>query len=110
MIIDFNGMKTVTMPGMNDGAGSMTVRMYNDDRYRIILTAIHEGGSIGAHLQSGGDDLNYVLSGRGRAMCDGEEEELRAGVMHICPKGSVHSIVNTGDDDLVLMTVVVARE
>ncbi len=29
--------------------------------------------------------------------------------MHICPKDSSHSIVNTGDEDLVMLTVVVAR-
>lgn len=27
----------------------------------------------------------------------------------LCPKGSEHSIINTGDDDLVLLTVVVER-
>ena len=29
--------------------------------------------------------------------------------MHICPKGSEHSIINTGTEDLVLFTIVVAR-
>lgn len=35
------------MPGMNDGTGTMTARMYNDENYRIIPTIIHAGGSIG---------------------------------------------------------------
>ena len=30
-------------------------------------------------------------------------------VMHICPKGSEHTIINTGNDDLVMLTIVVAR-
>ena len=29
--------------------------------------------------------------------------------MHICPKGSVHTIMNTGEDDLVMLTIVVAK-
>ena len=37
------------------------------------------------------------------------EEELKAGVMHICPKDSDHTIINTGDDDLVMLTIVVAK-
>ena len=37
------------------------------------------------------------------------KRRLVAGVCHICPKGSEHSIINTGDDDLVLITVVVER-
>ncbi len=109
MIINFNELKEMKIPGMNNGTGQMTVRMYNDEKYRIIPTVIHAGGSIGLHMQSSGDDMNYILSGTGKAICDGVEEKLSAGMMHICPKGSEHSIINTGDDDLIMLTIVVAR-
>ena len=109
MIIDFNKIEELAFPGMNGGTGLMTVRMYNDEKYRIIPTTIHSGGSIGMHRQTSGDDMNYILSGIGRAICDGVEEELRPGVLHICPKESEHSIINTGTEDLVLFTIVVAR-
>ena len=109
MQIDFNDINELTMLGMNNGTGQMTVRMYNDDKYRIIPTIIHAGGSIGLHTQNSGDDLNYIISGTGKAICDGVEEKLSAGVMHICPKGSEHTIINTGDDNLVMLTVVIAR-
>ena len=32
--------------------------------------------------QSSGDDMNYILSGKGKAICDGVEEKLSAGMMH----------------------------
>ena len=44
-----------------------------------------------------------------KAICNGVEEELKAGVMHLCPKGSKHTIINTGDDELVMLTIVIAR-
>lgn len=109
MKIDFNEIEPMTIPGMNGGIGMMTAKMYNDENYRIIPTTIHTGGSIGSHIQSSGDDLNYIISGTGKAICDGVEEELRLGVMHICPKGSEHTIINNGEDDLVMLTIVVAR-
>lgn len=109
MQIDFNKIDSMTIPGMNGGTGMMTAQMYNNDNYRIIPTTIHPGGSIGDHCQSSGDDLNYIISGTGKAVCDGVEEELKPGVMHICPKGSSHSISNTGEEDLVMLTIVVAR-
>ena len=109
MIIDFNAIQSMTIPGMNGGTGEMTCCMYNDENYRIIPTSIHPGGSIGMHTQNSGDDLNYVLSGAGKAICDGVEEELKPGVLHICPKGFAHSIINTGNDDLVILTVVAAK-
>jgi len=94
---------------MNNGTGTMTARMYNDDSYRIIPTKIHPGGSIGEHTQDSGDEMNYILSGKGKAIFDCVEEELKPGVIHICPQGHKHSIVNTGDDDIAMLTIVIKR-
>ena len=74
MLIDFNDLKENIIPGMNNGSGTMSVRMYNDENYRIILTKIHAGSSIGLHAQN-----------------------------------SEHSIINTGDGDLTLLTIDVAK-
>ena len=94
---------------MNPGTGMMTAKMYMDEKGKIIPTRIHAGGSIGMHRQDSGDDINYILSGEGKAICDGKEEILKPGVCHICPKGSEHSIINTGKEDLVMLTIVVHR-
>lgn len=109
MLVDFNTIKEITIPGMNSGTGQMTAKMFMDSGGKIIPCKIHKGGSIGIHKHETSDDINYVLAGTGKAVCNGEEESLTAGCCHICKKGSEHSIVNTGDDDLVLLTVVVER-
>ena len=109
MLLNFNEMKEITMPGMNDGTGTMSVKLYMDEQGKIIPCAIHPGGSIGMHTHETSDDINYVLSGTGKAVCDGIVESLSAGTCHICKKGSVHSIENTGAEDLVMLTVVVER-
>ena len=109
MLIDFHEIKEMTFPGMNHGTGQMSARMYMDEKGKIIPTKIHPGGSIGSHLQKTGDDINYILSGTGKAICDGKEEILTSGCCHICPKGSEHSIINTGEQDLVMLTIVVER-
>lgn len=109
MLIDFNQNAEITIPGMNNGTGTMTAKMYMDEQGKVIPCSIHAGGSIGLHKHETSDDINYVLSGNGKAICDGQEEFLSAGTCHICKKGSEHSIMNTGDEDLVLLTVVVER-
>lgn len=106
MLLDFTKIKEVTVPGMNNGTGSMRAKMYMDEQEKIILCSILPGGSIGLHRHETSDDINYCLSGNGKAVCDGEEETLTAGTCHVCKKGSAHSIVNTGREDLVLFTVV----
>lgn len=61
------------------------------------------------HDHKTSDDINYIIEGEGKAICDGQEEILTAGCCHICKKGSAHSIINTGEEDLVMLTVVVER-
>ena len=109
MLIDFDNIKEIAIPGMNNGTGTMTAKMYMDKQGKIIPCSIHPGSSIGLHRHETSDDINYVLSGTGKAICDGQEGLLRAGTCHVCKKGSEHSIINTGKDDLVLLTIVVER-
>lgn len=109
MLLNFNEMKEITMPGMNDGTGTMSAKLYMDEQGKIIPCSIHPGGSIGMHTHETNDDINYILSGTGKAVCDGIVESLSAGTCHICQKGSAHSIENTGEEDLVMLTVVVER-
>lgn len=110
MRIDFNTIPERTVSGMNSGSGEMSAKMYIGEGGKIIPCRIHAGGSIGRHRHETSDDINYVLSGTGKAICDGEEEILSAGCCHICKKGSEHSICNTGKEDLCLLTVVAERQ
>lgn len=109
MLINFNEMQEHTYQGMNNGTGMMSAKMYMDKNCKIIPCTIHVGGSIGMHRHETSDDINYVVSGTGKAVCDGEEEILVPGVCHVCRKNSEHSIINTGNNDLNLITVVVER-
>ena len=66
MLIDFNEIKEITVPGMNGGTGKMTARMYMSDEGKIIPCRIHAGGSIGMHRHETSDDINYIISGNGK--------------------------------------------
>lgn len=107
MLINFNKIKEITVYRMNNGTGTITAKMYMDGQYKIIHCSIHAGSSIGLHKHETSDDINYVLSGKGKAVCDGQEEILSPGTCHICQKGSEHSIKNTSDENLILLTMVV---
>ncbi|WP_044295919.1 cupin domain-containing protein [Robinsoniella peoriensis] len=109
MFINFNEIAERKITGMNGGNGEMSAKMFMSDNGKINPCRIHARGSIGVHSHQTSDDINYILSGTGKAICDGKEEILMAGVCHICQKGSEHSITNTGDEDLVMLTIVVER-
>ncbi len=106
MLIDFEKTKDVAIQNLNGGAGEVISKMFFDGNNRIMISRLPKGSSIGTHAHTEGSDINYVLSGSGKAVCNGEEEILTPGVCHYCPKGSSHSIINTGNEDLVLFTAV----
>lgn len=37
MLIDFNNVKEITVPGMNNGTGTMTAKMYMDEQGKLYL-------------------------------------------------------------------------
>lgn len=106
MLIDFTAMQEVTIPRLNGGDGEVSAKMYVDDTGKIMVSRIPPHSSIGLHEQKTSNDINYVLSGEGKAVCGGAVEPLKPGVCHYCPKGFSHTIINTGDTDLVLFSVV----
>jgi type I restriction enzyme R subunit len=55
-------------------------------------------------------DYNIVILDRINEVAAEITEYLKqTGRMHICPKGSEHSIINTGEEDLVMLTIVVKK-
>ena len=94
MLIDFNKLKNVDIPNLNNGEGVVSAKMYMEEKNKIMISVLPAS------------EINYVISGEGKAVCDGKEEVLGAGLCHYCPKGSCHSIINTGNSDLVLFTAV----
>lgn len=106
MKIDFSKLKEITVPHMNGGMGECRARMFMDPSGKIIWSVLPKGSSIGKHLQKTSNDVNYIISGECKAIDNGVEETLKAGDVHYCPKGHEHSIINIGNEDLVLLTVV----
>lgn len=109
MLIDFNKIQEHTISEMNGGTGEVTAKMYMGQNGKIIPSKIRINGSIGMHPHETSEDINYIISGIGKTICDGKEEALTAGTCHICKKGSSHSIINTGNEDLIMITFVVEK-
>lgn len=109
MRIDFGSLPDTKIAAVYGGSGEMTARIYEAEGIKIIPRRIHPGGSIGLHRHDESEEINYILYGNGVAVCDGVEEILATDVCHICPKGSEHSIANTGVIDLVILTVEISN-
>jgi mannose-6-phosphate isomerase-like protein (cupin superfamily) len=63
------------------------------------------GASVGRHHHLETEEVYYLLAGRGRMTVAGETREVAAGDAVFIPRGSMHSLENTGDEDIRLLLV-----
>lgn len=72
-----------------------------------IFTA---GGSTPPNVHQRAHEFFYVLSGEGKALCDGHEQPIGQGDALMLRPGAVHQIFNTGPEKLYTLTFMVPNE
>lgn len=106
MILDFDTMPANAVARFKGGEGQAIVCKYDDPRMgAVVRLTLPAGSSIGLHTHTGNCEIIYVLSGSGRCIDDDAEYPVAAGMCHYCPEGHTHSIINTGETELVLLGV-----
>ena len=66
----------------------------------IGTSTVAPGNETNAHSHDINEEVFYCVSGRGEMIVDGERREYHAGTIVYVPPGSVHQVVNTGDEPL----------
>ena len=108
MKIDFNELKELNVPNMNDGNGIVKSKMFLNDDCKIIKAILEPNVSMGKHTQKNNEFI-YVISGQARIVIDGKEEIVNKDEVHYCPLGSTHEIYNHSSEDLVLLDITVEK-
>ncbi len=62
-------------------------------------------GRVDPHAHETAEHVYYVISGTALVGFDGEQRVIAAGDTIFVPPGAIHSVENTGDDDLVFVVV-----
>lgn len=106
MRIDFKDTEEKFIDGFNGGKGLFGLKAIEAKGVKFLTGRLEPGASVGMHKHETDSEEVLVLSGGGKAICDGETEILRVGSCHFCPKGSYHTIINDGKEDLIFFAVV----
>ena len=106
MLIHFDAMEETAHQHFKGGEGTFFNKVFQDENNKIMNGRLAPGSSIGLHTHEGNSEAVYILSGTGKALYDGGEERLQPGDCHYCPMGHSHSLINDGDEDLVICAVV----
>lgn len=110
MVIDFNSMNEEVKPDFKGGKKAYNVKMFTDERNKIMHGRLEPGASIGFHTHEVDQEVIYVLEGEGTVI-NGEgmpDDAALPGQALYCAKGQSHSLVNTGSSDLIFFAVVTA--
>ncbi|MBQ8428373.1 MAG: cupin domain-containing protein [Clostridia bacterium] len=106
MKLTFDEIEVKELKNFYGGEGALVANMYVDEKIKILRGRLVKSASIGLHRHVPTSETIFILSGKGKAICDGKVEWLQAGDCHYCPKGSEHTLLNAGDEDLTFYAVV----
>lgn len=67
---------------------------------------VKPGDSIGEHQHTGEQEIFYFLQGKGMVVDNGIQLQIGPGDVMVTPDQGSHSVVNTGDEDLVFMALI----
>lgn len=82
-------------------------RVSADVDFVTVVEIFEPGGATPPNSHVAAWEQFVVLSGAGRATCEGRSESLATGDILIVPPGSEHVIENTGPDKLYCLTTMV---
>ncbi len=110
MVVDYSNVAWEKKEHFKGGENFIWVKMQDDGLNRIVLMRIPDGSTVGSHRHEGSSEIMYFLEGEGQVQ-DGEELiPVRAGMMHYCPEGQGHQVINNSGKDLILFAVIPTQE
>ena len=106
MTTDYSSLEWKANPGFKGGEGIFYNKMFTDGVNKMMHGKLEPGSSIGYHKHEGSCEMIFILEGTGKFLYDDTEEEVKPGMVHYCPEGHSHSLINNGSEDLIFYAVV----
>jgi quercetin dioxygenase-like cupin family protein len=72
------------------GNGVDSQLVYECPRTQLMVRTAVKGTTIGTHFHTVSDEIVVVMGGRGEILVNGEWKPVKAGDVHVCPRGIVH--------------------
>ena len=79
--------------------------LFTNKHSQVVLMSIPPGEDIGREVHEVVDQVLIFVKGEGRADLGGETHAISPGDMFVVPAGLEHDFINTGTEDMKLLTV-----
>ncbi len=77
---------------------------------QVTLMSIPPGGEVGEETHHDVDQILTFVAGTGKAILDGVESPIEPGSLYAIPMGTKHNFVNTGTEDMKIVSVYAPTE
>jgi len=75
--------------------------LLNARHLSVCMVRIAPGATVKpAHAHPNGEEVVYIIRGRGRVMVDGAVDAVEVGTVILFPQGSVHMVQNDGSEEM----------
>ncbi|HMB17384.1 MAG TPA: cupin domain-containing protein [Candidatus Paceibacterota bacterium] len=79
--------------------------LYTAKNSQLVVMSLNPGEDIGSEVHQDLDQFIRIEEGKGKAVLNGEEHEIKEGSAIVIPGGTKHNIINTSDEEMKLYTV-----
>jgi len=78
--------------------------VFKSPRMEVVLVTNH-GPLIGTHFHKSADEIVFVYEGQGEMYIDGKWTPVKAGDLHVNPRGVIHATRVVGDKDMRVFSI-----
>jgi quercetin dioxygenase-like cupin family protein len=71
----------------------------------VVNLVQNKGPLIGPHLHSSADEIVFVYKGSGEMYLNGKWTPVKAGDLHVCPRGTPHATRVVGDSQMEVISI-----
>src|SRR3990167_5355228 len=79
--------------------------LFTTDKSQLVVMALKPGEEIGMEVHPEHDQFIRIESGKGKAIMNGEENEIMDDSAVVIPAGVQHNIINTSQEIMKLYTI-----
>ena len=79
-------------------------QVFESPRGQVMVRTAVKGTTIGTHFHSVCDEIVVVTGGRGELLINGEWQPVKAGDVHVCPRGVAHD-TRAPEQDLQFISI-----
>lgn len=84
--------------------------IWTGENCQLVLMSIQVGDKIDQEVHENTDQLLFFVQGNGEAILDSKSYPFIKGCVIVIPAGTVHTIINSGDNELKLYTIYAPQE